>query len=786
MKVLLSWLREFAPLDAPLDTISQALADLGIPVEEVVHIGDGLDGIVVAKVLDLRPHPNADKIQLVDVDTGDGEALQICCGAFNMAVGDLVPLATLGTVMPGGMKIERRKLRGEWSNGMLCSAVELGLGTDHGGIHILDGSLQPGRELADALGIVPDVMLELEVNPNRPDAMSVAGVARDLAAYFGVPFTLPSVEPPAAVAADPSSSVTVDLADAEGCGRFTVGVLRNVKVGPSPRWLANRLTALGMRPINNLVDISNYLMLELGQPSHPYDAADVEGRGFRIRRARDGETLTTLDDVERVLTTDDRVICDAADRPIGIAGVMGGATGEISEATTEVLVEMAWFPPMHVARTSRRLKLRTEAAIRFEKGCDPAVIELAQHRFAQLASELADAEPVPGLVEASGDLPDRSPIRVRTARVNTLLGTDLAPAEVRSLVGPIGFACEEIGDDHDVVAPSWRYDTTTEIEVVEEVARMYGYTRIPKAMPTAPRFGHLTERQQARRRVRRTLVGLGLSEAMPMPFLAPGQLERCGLDPLGIELLNPLVAEESVLRTSLRPGLLAVLAYNRSHRATGTRLFEVGTVFPPPPDGQLLPDEEEHLAVALAGREAPAAVEVWQVLVEALAVPGASLINAELPGLHPTRGATVNLGETGIGVVGEVDPAVLERHGIDERVAYLEVDLGAVLAASVDARPYRPVSRFPSSDIDLAFVVDDAVPATAVEATIGDAAGDLLVRLGLFDVFRSEQVGTGRRSLAYGLRLQSLDRTLTDADVAAVRDRVIDVVKQAHGAELRG
>jgi len=785
MKVLLSWLREFTPLDASVEQISQALADLGIPVEEIVHLGEGLDGIVVAKVLDLRPHPNADKIQLVDVDTGDGEALQICCGAFNMAVGDLVPLATLGTTMPGGMKIERRKLRGEWSNGMLCSAVELGLGTDSGGIHVLDAALAPGRDLADALGITPDVLLDLEVNPNRPDAMSVAGVARDLAAYFRVPFRLPSVEPPATVAADPSSSVSVEIVDPEGCGRFTVGVLRNVKVGPSPRWLANRLTALGMRPINNLVDISNYLMLELGQPSHPYDASDVAGGGFRIRRAAEGETLTTLDDVPRVLTADDRVICDGEDRPIGIAGVMGGATGEISEATTEVLVEMAWFPPMQVARTSRRLKLRTEAAMRFEKGCDPGVIELAQHRFAQLAGELASAEPVAGLVEATGDLPDRSPIRVRTARVNRLLGTDLAPAAIRELIGPIGFACEEVGDDHDVVPPSWRYDSTTEIEVVEEVARMYGYERIPKTMPTAPRFGHLTPRQQTRRRVRRTLVGLGLSEAMPMPFLAPGQLDRCGLDPVGIELLNPLVAEESVLRTSLRPGLLAVLAYNGSHRATGTRLFEIGTVFPPP-EGTLLPDEEEHLAVALAGSEAPDAVEAWQVLVEALAVPGASVENAELPGLHPTRGARVLVGGSPVGVVGEVDPAVLDRHGIDERVAYLEIDLGAVLAAADDARPYRPVSRFPSSDIDLAFVVADAVPATAVEATIDAAAGQLLVRLALFDVFRSEQMGEGRRSLAYALRLQARDRTLTDADVADVRDRVIAAVRDTHGAELRG
>src|SRR3954451_7204157 len=500
MKVLHSWLREFAPLDASPDEIGAALGALGTPVEEVHHIGRGLDGIVVARVLDLRSHPDADRIQVVDVDAGDGEALQICCGAFNMAVGDLVPLATIGTTMPSGLEIAGRKLRGQWSNGMLCSPPELDLPGDPGGILILGSGLEPRTPLREALGIEADVLWDLEINPNRPDAMSVMGLARDLAAWFKVPFTMPS--PAIVEKGDPIESLlTVEVVDGDRCGRFTARVLQGVTVGPSSPLISSRLTLMGMRPINNIVDVSNYVMLEVGQPSHPYDLTHVGGGGLRVRRARDAETIVPLDEGERELTADDLLICDADDRPDGIAGIMGGASSEIGNDTRDVLVEMAWFLPIGIAKSSRRLGLRTEASARFEKGTDPEIIDLAHARFVDLLDDAVGAVAT-GIVDVRGELPDRAPVRVRTARVNSLLGTELSGNDIKDLLEPIGFLSTSVSDDNDVVIPSWRYDSWEEIDVVEEVARHYGYERIGLDMPTAPRIGRLTDRQQDRRSAR--------------------------------------------------------------------------------------------------------------------------------------------------------------------------------------------------------------------------------------------------------------------------------------------
>ncbi len=802
MKVLHSWLQEL--LDAPVapEAIAAAFDDLGTPVEEEVRLGEGLDGIEVVRVLDLRPHPNADKIQLVDVDRGDGEALQICCGAFNMATGDLVPLATLGTVMPGGMEIARRKLRGEWSNGMLCSARELGLSDDHAGILVLDPDHSPGTPVADALGIEADVRWELEVNPNRPDAMSVLGLARDLAARLGVgllPPTPPTVVAPdelvtwastgpggsAAAALSDGGAFTVDVAAPDGCGRFVARVLRNVDpTAPSPAWLQRRLAESGMRSISALVDISNLVMLELGQPNHPYDLATVAASTLRVRRAEPGEALVTLDDVERTFTADDLLICDGDDRPVGIAGIMGGAACEISDATTDVLLELAWFDPTSISRTSRRLGLRSEASARFEKGCDPAVADLAGDRFAALAAEICGATCEPVQVDVRGELPERPAVLVRTNRVNALLGTDLTGAEIVGLLDPIGFAAAAEGDDHLVTIPTWRYDCATEIDVVEEVARHHGYRNIARRELTEPRVGRLTERQIRRRGVRRLLCGLGLAEALPLPFLAPGQLAAAGLDPSGIELVNPLVADESVLRTALLPGLVAAVARNHARRQLGVSLWEIGHVFLPPPGGQLLPDEREHVAVILAGREATAAIEVWQLLAEQLRVDTPSVANAEVPGLHPTRSGRLSVAGEPVGFAGEIDPEVLAGHDITERVAYLEVDLGALLDGPNRSGAYRQISRFPSSDIDLAFEVPDAVSALDVEATL--ASGDPLVwSASLFDTYRGPPVTDGHRSLAFTVRLQSIERTLTDAEVAEVRSRLIAAIESNHTATLR-
>jgi phenylalanyl-tRNA synthetase beta chain len=783
MKVLLSWLREFAPIEGDPADLGDQLSGLGLAVESIKPIGEGLGGIVVARVLGLRPHPDADRIQIVDVDAGDGEALQVCCGAFNMSVGDLVPLATLGCVMPDGMEIARRRMRGEWSNGMLCSPVEIGLGDDGEGILVLDGDHAPGLPLAEALEMGADVLFDIEVNPNRPDAMSVAGVARDLAARQGAPFSLP--EPAVAeTGLDATDRLSVEILDPDLCGRFAVRVLDGVVIQASPRWLANRLTALGMRPINSVVDVSNYVMLELGQPSHTYDLAKLAGAGFRVRRAVDGETIETLDGVTRTLTSADGVVADSDDMVVGIAGVMGGASTEIGGDTTSVALEMAWWDPASIAASARRLGLRSEASARFEKGADPEVADLAMRRFAELLADTG-ATLAPGMVDARGNTPERETILVRTGRVNGILGTDLTRDRIGELLGPIEFTAVPNGDDLDVDIPSFRPDSTTEIDVIEEVARMHGYTGIARTRPRSMLTGALSRRQVDRRTVRTAMIGLGLDEVMPVPFLAPGDLERAGLDADGITVTNPLVAEESVMRSSLRPGILKTLAYNASHRLAGLGLFEVGHVYRHPEASQPLPDEREYLAVALAGRDAGDAVGVWSALADALAARDYALVADVVAGLHPTRTARIEVGGVPVGHVGEVDPGVLDAFDVPERVGWLEVDLDTLLGVPHGDTPYRQVSRYPSSDIDLAFEVDDAVPASAVERCLREAAGDLLARLSLFDVFRGAPVGGGRRSLAFTLRFQAADRTLTDAEMADVRRRCIDAVEGSLPASLR-
>ncbi len=802
MRVLLSWLREFAPdIGGDPAALSDVLSALGLTVEDMTVTGSLPDGVVLARVLDLRPHPDADRIQLVEADDGSGSTLQVCCGAFNMAVGDLVPLARVGTVMPSGLEIARRKMRGQPSEGMCCSEAELELGGDAEGIMILndrvaDGAA-PGLPLAEALGLAPDVLWDLEVGANRPDALSVMGVARDLAAGLGVAF-----EPPdwstAASGAHITESAAVEIVDPTLCGRFVGRVLRNAPQGASPPWLAHRLTALGMRPINAVVDISNYVMLELGQPSHTFDLARVAGARIRVRRARDGEAIRTLDGAERTLAAGDGVIADGDDNVIGIAGVMGGASTEIDADTSEVLVEMAWWDPPSISRTAKRLNLSSEAATRFRRGADWGYnVERCMNRFVQLAAELG-AEPADGVIDKRGDRPDRGPLRVRIARVNRLLGTGLSTQQMADHLRSIGFGADPAGEAAlEVTIPTWRWDTETETDVAEEVARLHGYENIERTVPTGNEAGGLSGYQRDRRLVREVLVGAGCCETQPMPFVAPGALAAVGLPEDGITLSNPVDDRESVLRTSLLPGQLAAVAYNQRHFSGDVRLFEIGHIYLPAPEDGLepaggrmsesgpLPDEREFLAVALSGEEAPAAVAVLDLLAEALALPAVELRQASPPGLHPTRSAEVVVAGRGRGTVGEVDHEVLEACGIAGRVAWLQIDLQEVLNGPRTRRRYRPVSKYPPSEVDLAFAVPEEVAAAQVERALRAAAGSLLARIELFDAYRGPGVAEGSRSLAYRLRFQAPDRTLTDADVAEIRQRCIDETSRRTSATLR-
>jgi phenylalanyl-tRNA synthetase beta chain len=781
-----------------------------------------LEDVVVARVLEISAIPGADKIRQVMVDAG-GEALSIVCGAWNFAVGDLVPLAPVGAMLPGDFAIAKRKMKGVTSNGMLCSGRELELTDDHEGIMILSGEPTPGERFVDALGIDTDVVYDIAVEANRPDAWCMAGVARDLAARLRLPFTLP--DPPEPPVGAPGPSVSVVVVDDDLCPRFTARVLTGVEVTSSPPWMARRLTLAGMRPINNVVDASNYVMLDLGQPTHPYDLDRVPGPGLRVRAARPGETVTTLDGIERTMgdraiaPTDDRrdcLICDAEDVPLGIGGIMGGGSSEISAMTSRVLLEAAYFAPMAIARTSKRVRLRSEAASRFERGCDPEGIDRSARRLCQVLAETAGAGFGVGseVVDVRGPVPGPGQVRVRTSRVNAILGSDLDDDAVVGYLEPIGFDCHQLGAGQlEVTVPTFRPDTSREIDVIEEVARHHGYSALPRRRPASPQVGGLSRYQRERRLVRAVLAGFGAHEAWTPSLLAPGDHARAGLGVAGVEVANPLTPDETVLRRSLLPGMVKALVFNADRRQDDLRLFEVGHVFPPPDaerverafarKGDSVIDEREMVGVAFAGDgdDARTAAGAWLALADALGVENVDVVptweasgDGAPDGLHPTRAARlVGIDRpdqgAGVGVVGEVDPAVLGAFGLDagRRVGWLEVDLDLLLdGGHRRSDTVRPVSRFPSSDVDLAFIVGDAVAAAEVGRTLRDAGGELLESADLFDVYRGTGLSPGTRSLAYRLRFCALDRTMTDVEVGELRVRCIEAVGRAHGASLRG
>lgn len=787
MKILLSWLNEYGDFGDPTDSeavqrVCDALTSLGLEVESAEVVGHSVAGVVTARVARLEQHPEAAKVQRVYVDAGDGTELHVWCGAFNLQPDDIVPLATLGTAMPDGRTIERRGILGIDSEGMLCSAIELGLGEDHTGIHILPADAPIGIPYGEALGLSIDVLIDADVSRNRPDCWGYVGIARDLAAKLGIEFRPPT---PHLNVTGSERTAPVEIVAGDRCARFTSTVISGIEVKPSAVWMARRLAAAGMRPISNVVDVSNYVMLELNQPNHAYDLKTLGGGGFRVRLAEEGEQLTTLDGEERDFTHDDLFICDANDNPIGVGGVMGGLDTEISDSTTVVALEMAWFSLAGIGKTVTRTNLRSEASVRFERGVDPYGMPTAIARFVELLSETCPNLVVhAGAIDARTEhLPveDRS-VAVRISAVNRVLGTDLSVEELPGLLDPIGYTVSGDGETRSVVLPSWRLDSTAEIDVVEEVARHYGYERLGKSIPQSVVHGGLSVRQQRRRLVRDVLLGLGISEAMPNPFLAPGTLDKAGLAPEAITITNPLVAEESVLRTSLRPGLLEAIAYNESHRRRGVRLFEIGHVYPP--SEAELPNEFEALTVVLAGGEASEAVAVWREIASALGA-GARLDQSRVPdGLHATRSATLQAGRDPLGAVGEVAPGVLVAFDVDERVAILELDLDQIIDREPKPTQWKMTSRQPSSDLDLAFVLADDVPAEKLEKAIRQGAGKLFVDVELFDVYRGERVAEGVRSLAFRIRLQADERSLTDQDVAEVR-RGVETAAGKLGAELR-
>jgi phenylalanyl-tRNA synthetase beta chain len=759
MRVPVSWLREYVPIEVPLDELAEKLSVATAEVEGIERIGvpdqDGnLERFRVGRVLEAEKHPNADRLQLCRVDVGEGQPRQIVCGAWNFGPGATVAVALPGAVLPGGLELERREVRGEVSDGMILAEDEVELGPDHAGIMVLAEGPKPGTPLADVLPLVDDVLL-LEPTGNRPDLLAVYGVAREVAALFQVPLAdMPGGQTPRHV---PERQLEVEVDDFEGCPRYIGRLFENVQIGPSPLWLKARLLAAGMRPIANVVDITNYVMLALGNPLHAFDFETLAGGRIIVRRARKGERLRTLDGVERDLDSDDLLIADA-EHPIALAGIMGGEETEIGEGTTKVLLEAANFEPFTIFKTSERLRLRTEGSNRWEKGVDPYLAGPAAELATQLLLDIAGAEWT-GHTDVHRDLPERQVIRYRPERGDAVVGIDTPADEQYRLLGSLGFD----RDDGSVVVPTWRArDVTREIDVVEEIAR-FRLEEVPFTLPVRrAMFGTLTREQHLRRRVEDTLVGLGFAETYTPSLVAD--------DETAWKLPEPIAVELTALRTSLLPSLVEATRRNVDAGANRIALFEIARVYFS--NGEL-PNERLRVAAIAEGGFARAKGVIEALYAALKAEP--RFERAEHPLLHPGKTA-----RTSAGVLGELNPRVLAGGW-----AALELDLESLFAESHEPATYEDVVTFPAVRQDLAFVVPEEVEAGELIDAARAAAGPELRQVEIFDVYRGEQVGEGKKSIAFSVAFQSPERTLSDEDAATLRQKIADALGERFGAVLR-
>jgi phenylalanyl-tRNA synthetase beta chain len=757
MRVPVSWLRDYVPLEMPLDELATRLSVASAEVEGIERRGvpdqDGnLGHFRVGRVLEAAKHPNADRLQLCVVDVGEGEPRQIVCGAWNFGPGATVAVALPGAVLPNGLELDQRKVRGELSNGMILAEDEIGLGTDHSGIMVLDDGLEPGTPLSDVLPIVDDVLL-FETTGNRPDLLSVYGIAREVAALYDL-----ELAPPPGVEPEPAGDepVEVTVEDLEGAPRYIGRLFRDVQIGPSPVWLKARLLAAGMRPISNVVDATNYAMIALGNPLHAFDFAKLQGGRIVVRRARPGEKLRTLDGVDRDLTPDDLMIADA-ERSVALAGIMGGEDTEIGESTTDVLLEAANFEPFTIFRSSERLRLRTEGSNRWEKGVDPYLAEPAATLATQLIVELAGARWV-GHTDVQGELPERPVVQFRPERADRLIGVETPPREQYALLGRLGFDV----DGEQVVVPTWRArDVTREVDVIEEVAR-FRLEDVPFTLPVRrAMFGSLSPEQRLRRRVEDVLVGLGFVETYT-PSLRPD-------DETNWKLQEPITVELSTLRTELLPSLVEAAGRNAEIGIPGVALFEIARAYLP---GAELPDERLRVAGVAEGGFAYVKGVVETIYAALKAEP--EFERAEHPLLHPGKTA-----RTLAGVLGEVHPSVLEGTW-----GAFELELSKLFEAAREVT-YEDVITYPAVLQDLAFTVDEQTPAGDLVAAAREAAGPELRGMRVFDVYRGPQTGEGRKSVAFSVEFQSPERTLSDEDAAALRERIVTALAERFGAELR-
>ncbi len=766
MRVPLSWLRDYVPVEMPLRELAERLSVAAAEVEGIERRGisdaaGNLELFRVGRVLEAEKHSNADRLQLCRVDVGETEPRQIVCGAWNFGAGATVAVALPGALLPSGIELDRRKVRGELSDGMILAEDEVGLGTDHTGIMVLPDALEPGAPLAEALPLVEDVLV-IEATGNRPDLLAVYGVAREVAALYDLPLSPPPGRDPEPAGKEP---VDVRIEDLAGCPRYVGRLFRDVEVRPSPVWLRARLTAAGVRPISNVVDVTNYVMLALGNPLHAFDHATLEGGRIVVRRARKGEVVRTLDGIARKLDPADLVIADAQ-RAIALAGIMGGAETEIGEATREVLVEAANFEPFGIFQTSERLRVRTEGSNRWEKGVDPHLAPQAAALATELLVEIAGASWVGG-TDVEGALPERPAIRFHPSRADALIGLETPPPEQEALLARLGFdIAREKETAWSVTVPTWRArDVTRAVDVVEEVAR-FRLDEVPFTLPLRrAMFGALAPEQRLRRRVEDVLVGLGFSETYT-PSLRPVEA-----GPPGVPLSEPISVDLAVLRTSLLPSLTEAALRNLDVGSREIRLFEIARVYLP--GDTSLPRERVRVAGILEGGFARAK-GVVEALHAAVKAP-ARFERAGAEPLHPGKAARV-----AGGIVGELHPRDLE--GV---WGGFELDLGELFAGIVEPVVYEDVVTYPAVRQDLAFVVPEDVPAGKLVEAAREAAGPDLRDLRAFDVYHGAQVGEGRKSIAFAALFQSPERTLSDRDAAGLRDRIVVALRERFGAELR-
>lgn len=852
MNISLTWLSDYVDHGLSAEALAEALTMSGLEVEEVVESGPRLDGVVVGYVLAVRPHPDADRLRLCDVDlgaaSGDGEAVQIVCGAPNVAAGQKVPVATVGTelMLPARdgsglapVTIQKGKIRGEVSFGMICAEDELGLGDDHAGILVLDEDAEVGQPFATYLaerGDLPgDAVLDIAITPNRPDATSHLGVARDVAALTGRPLRRPDVDVPEA-GGPVTEQVTVTIEAPEQCPRFAGMVVRGVTVRESPPWLKDRLVAVGLRPISNVVDVTNFVMMETGQPLHAYDLDRLAGARVVVKRAAAGETFKTLDGVERTLPEGTVMVADG-EGYVGIAGVMGGLDSEVTEATTNVFIEGATWDPSTIRRTAKALGMQTDASYRFERGADPTIPPYAVARAAHLVVETGGGEIVPGLVDENPVPYEPRTVTLRPSRVARLLGAEVPEDEIVRLLTAIGFevedaerraldafaeaamreegvaaaATEAAGAGLTVTVPPYRPDIEREVDVIEEVARLWGYDRLPTPASTPVPLVPASDTPSARLldRARRRLVALGFREIYTNSLVPKATAERfadaawTGLEAPPVETLNPISQEMAALRPSLLPGLLAVAAYNQARGASSLRLVEAGRVYrrASADASGAVEGYHEHtsLVLGMSGLAEPAGwsraarpADVYDLkgavvdLLGDLGIEGVEETPRPAPGALTAYALDLTVGGTRLGALGLVGDALAEAVDLQAPLFVAELDWTALaaLATAGDVARYAPISRYPVVERDLAVVVPEAQPGGPLLATIRRAGAPLLQDVRLFDLYRGDRVEAGTKSLAFALRFGA-DRTLRDEEVDGRIRRIVKALEAEYGATLR-